>query len=154
MKRNLVIGGLVVVLCAGVAMMAVGGSMVSKVTFADLPHKAGQQCEVYGKLVPESIKSIRGANEVSFDLVEEKTEARLHVLYDNQNSALPANFPAASHAKVSGVYDPTEGRFVGDAVVTKCPSKYDKGNPELANKQPFIEKWQRETGLRADAGSK
>jgi len=154
MKRNLVLGSLVVVLCAVIAAVATGGSMVSKVAFADLPHKVGQQCEVYGKLVPDTIKSIKGANVVAFDLVEEKTEARLHVVYDNMTSALPANFPAASHAKVSGVYDPTETRFVGNAVVTKCPSKYDKGNPELADKKPYIEKWQRETGLRADAAGK
>jgi len=154
MKRNLVVGSVVVVLCAVVAAVAVRGSVVSKVAFAELPRRAGQQCEVYGKLVPDSIKSIKGANVVAFDLVEEKTEAKLHVLYHNEISALPANFPAASHAKVSGVFDTVERQFVGESVVTKCPSKYDKGDPALTNKQPFIEKWQRETGLRADAAGK
>lgn len=152
MKRNVVLGSLVVVVCAVVAIVSMGGSLASKVAFADLPKKAGEPCEIYGKLDAASIKPLKGANVVRFDMIEEKTGERLHVLYQNENSALPANFPAASHAKVSGVYVATEGRFVGSSVMTKCPSKYDKGNPELADKQQYIDKWRRETGLRADAG--
>jgi cytochrome c-type biogenesis protein CcmE len=150
MRRNVIIGSALVVLCAVVAMVSVGGSFVNKVTFADLPQRAGQPCEIYGKLDPASIKPIKGANLVQFALIEEKTNARLPVLYDNINSALPANFPAASHAKVSGFYNAAEGRFVGSAVTTKCPSKYDKGNPDMVRNQPFIEKWQRETGQRSE----
>jgi len=152
MKRSIILGSVLVVVCAVVAMVSVAGSFVSKVTFADLPKKAGQPCEVYGKLDAASIVPLKGANVVRFDMIEEKTGERLHVLYQNQNSALPANFPAASHAKVMGVYEATEGRFVGSSVMTKCPSKYDKGNPELADKQQYIEKWREQTGLRADAG--
>ncbi len=106
MKRNLVLGSALVVACAAIAMISLGGSMVTKVGFKDLPQRAGQPCEIYGKLNAASIRPIKGANKVAFELVEEKTEQRLPVLYDNQNSALPANFPAASHAKVNGVYDP------------------------------------------------
>jgi len=77
-------------------------------------------------LESESIRSIKGANKVSFDLVEEKTHARMSVLYDNKIVALPANFPNASHAKVNGYYDRDAGRFVADAAMTKCPTKYDQ----------------------------
>src|SRR4051794_40773169 len=124
MKRNVVLGSALVVVCAVVAFVAMGNSVVSKVAFADLPKSTGRPCEVYGKLDAASIHPIKGANVVSFALVEEKTSERLDVLYQNETSALPANFPAASHARVSGVWDESQKKFIGNAVTTKCPSKY------------------------------
>lgn len=152
MNRNMVLGGALVLICAGITMGSLPGSKRSSVTFENLPQqKAGEKCEVYGKLDAASIRSLKGANMVHFELVEEKTNRRLNVLYDRPDAGLPANFPAASHAKVSGVYDAAAGQLVADAVQTKCPSKYDKGSPELTvEKQKAVDKWRRDIGAASD----
>lgn len=150
MNRNIILGSAVVVITAAVAGVSLSGSSVAKTSFADLPKSAGNRCEVYGKLDRASIHPIQGATVVSFTVRDEKTNEPLEVLYQNPNSALPANFPAATHAKLGGVYDPVKHQFVASTVSTKCPSKYDAGKVDLAEKD-VVEKWQRETGLKSGA---
>jgi len=133
MKRNVVMGAVLVVVCAVVAFASMKGSTVSSVRFADLPSTNGQGCQVYGALDGQSIRNLDGAKRVQFVLIEEKTGQRLSVLYNNPNSALNANFPSASHAKVSGKYDAASQMFIGTTVLTKCPSKYD-GKEDLGLK--------------------
>jgi cytochrome c-type biogenesis protein CcmE len=130
MKRNVVISAVLVVVCILVAVNSMKGSTVSSVRFADLPTTNGEACQVYGVLDGNSIRTLKGWSLVEFRLTEEKTGKKLNVLYDNPNSALPANFPSASHAKVTGTYDKVTNKFVGVTVLTKCPSKYD-GKSEL-----------------------
>jgi cytochrome c-type biogenesis protein CcmE len=145
MKRNMWVGGGLLVACAAVAVGMLTGSTSDRAAFAEALKKPGQRCEVYGKLEAETIHSIHGANQVRFLLVDEKTNQRMDVLYDNPTVGLPANFPAASHAKCVGEYDATQQKFIADAVMTKCPSKYDAGSLSDVNRQR-IEKWQRATG--------
>jgi len=150
-KRNVALALAAVAACVGVTAAALSRTQVSHVKFADLPHvPTDQRAQVYGILDAPSIKPIKGATTVQFELVEEGTGRRLRVLYDNPAIALPATFPAASHAKVSGAYHADEGRFIGDSVQTKCPSKYDeKQQLDLARKDA-VEQWQKATGLRAE----
>jgi cytochrome c-type biogenesis protein CcmE len=150
MKRNLVIGVAVVVLCGGVAGLSLSGALVKSVSFTALA--PGERIEVYGILDQKSIHPVKkGANLVTFDLIEEKTNVRLKVVYDNPSVALPATFPAASHAKAAGYYDPVLKRFTSDTVLTKCPSKYDSKSLDL-DKQQAVKKWQQETGLAEKPG--
>jgi cytochrome c-type biogenesis protein CcmE len=146
-KRNLILGLGVVAACAVVMLTALSSTRVSAVKFAQLQSKRpDERCEVYGKLDPASIKSIKGATVVQFDLVEEKTGERLKVLYDNPSIALPATFPAASHAKVNGTYIAADHQFVGDTVLTKCPSKYDKNVDLDIARKDAVNKWQKAIG--------
>jgi len=127
MNVKLLLGG-GLALAAGVAgVLALSGSTVASLPFSRVAGSQGR-VEIYGELDRASIRPLRGANLVTFDLVEEKTGQRLGVLYDNPASGLPNNFPAASHARAAGVYDPVKGKFVSDRVLTKCPSKYE-GKP-------------------------
>ena len=146
-KGKVILSGALVVLCAVVGMIALGGSTVNSVAFDQVP-VTREKIEVYGALDESSIRPIRGPHLVQFDLVEEKTGRRLGVVYENPQNALPANFPAASHARCSGVYDPAQQRFVADRVLTKCPSKYDEKNLEYG-KQKAIDKWKSATGLKS-----
>jgi cytochrome c-type biogenesis protein CcmE len=147
MNRNMLMGGVLVAVCAVVAFASLRDSTVNAAqSFDNVPKQPGERLQVYGILDTGSIRSIKGAHQVAFDLVEEKTHKRLHVLYDNAVVALPANFPAASHAKATGEYDPVNARFVSSDVLTKCPSKYDAGSLNLAQKKA-IDKWQKVTGL-------
>ena len=146
-KGKVILSGALVVLCAVVGMIALGGSTVNSVAFDQVP-LSREKIEVYGALDESSIRPIRGAHLVQFDLVEDKTGRRLGVVYQNDQNGLPANFPAASHARCSGVYDPAQQRFVADRVLTKCPSKYDEKNLEYG-KQQAIDKWKSATGLKS-----
>lgn len=116
----------------GLMAVALGGSTVSTVPFAEVA-KAKDKVEIFGVLDKRSIRQIRGANLVSFDLLEEQgdekktlTGRRVAVLYQNHAVGLPANFPAASHARAAGLYDPSTKKLVSDRVYTKCPSKYNE----------------------------
>lgn len=150
-KRNLVIGAGIVLACAVVMFTALGGTKVSAVKFRDLGSKAqGERLQVFGKLDAASIKSIKGANVVRFDLLDEKTGDRLEVLYDNPSIALPATFPAARDARVDGTYMAADHQFIGDSVVTKCPSKYkEKLDLDLQQKDA-MNRWQKAIGMKPE----
>lgn len=150
-RRNLVLGLAVVAACSVVMFTALSSTKVSHVKFAELPlKKPGERCEVYGKLEASSIKSIKGATVVQFDLVEEETGERLRVLYDNPSIALPATFPAASHAKVAGLYMAGDRQFIGDTVLTKCPSKYDAEKDLDIARKDAVNKWQKAIGYKQE----
>lgn len=156
MKRNVVIGCVVVGLCAVVAMASLGnGSTIQSKSFAAV-RTSNEPCELYGKLDTNSIVSLQGGNKVRFVLEEvrnrngkeEKTGEKITVYYDNPVIALTANFPAASHARAKGSFDPTSGEFVANSLITKCPSKYDK-EMDLA-RQDAVRKWQKDSGLKPE----
>lgn len=151
MKRNMVVGSIVVAVCAVVAMASLStGSTITSKKFAAV-RTSTESCELYGILDRNSIQSLNGGNKVRFQLEEEKTGERITVLYENPTIALTANFPAASHAKAQGYYDKASGEFKSHALITKCPSKYDK--PMDLSTQEAIKKWQEESGLKAAPGS-
>lgn len=139
---KLVLGGIAVVAgLGGLVAVALGGSTVATIPFSDVA-KAKEKVEIYGKLDKSSIRPIRGANLVAFDLLEEEgaakqkhlTGRRLAVVYQNVSVGLPANFPAASHARAAGFYDPTTKKLVSDRVYTKCPSKYEENGLDAETK--------------------
>lgn len=149
---KLVLGGVAVVAGIGALVaIALGGSTVSAVPFTDVAKQTGR-VQVYGKLDKSSIRSVRGANVVQFELLEEEggekkhlTGRRIQVEYNNPAVGLPANFPAASHARAIGLYDPSSKRVVANQVVTKCPSKYKEDGLDPATKLA-LEEWKKSTG--------
>jgi len=153
-----VLGGFAAVVGVGALLaLALGGSTVSTVAFADVP-KQKDRVEVFGVLDRDSIRQLRGFNLVAFDLEEEVggkkktlTGRRLTVLYDNKAVGLPANFPAASHARATGYFDPSTKRLVSSQVATKCPSKYEPNGLDPATKLA-LEKWKNagEAGVTAE----
>jgi hypothetical protein len=139
--------GAFIAAATAVGVISLGGSTVPTVKFAEAT-KASGTVEISGKLDRASVKPIRGTNVVAFDLVEEGTNARIAVLYQNDVSGLPANFPAASHARAAGVFDPTQRRLVSTRVYTKCPSKYKEDGLQLDSEtKEAVDKWQKATGV-------
>jgi hypothetical protein len=116
MNRKAILAIGVAVACSVIGFAALGGSNASA---------SSGPMQVYGALDKKSIRALRSSTLVKFELFDEKTNARVSVLYDNPSTGLPVNFPTASHAMVTGVYDPTQKQFVSDKVNTKCPSKDD-----------------------------
>lgn len=151
MNKKIILSVLVVAACIALGAVSLQGSVVPKVRFADLP-KHTERVKAYGILDKQSIQSVDGATTVAFKIEEEGTGVELNVLYDNPYSALPSNFPAASHALVTGAYDPVAKRLVADSVLTKCPSKYQEENSIDTATQSVIDRWNKQTG-RSPAGS-
>lgn len=142
----------VAVTCAVVGVVSLGGSAVANVPFSEVSKRAAaERLEVYGSLDRSSIRPLKGATLVQFDLVEDKTGKRLAVLYDNPASGLPANFPAASHARAAGVFDAARGQLVSDRVLTKCPSKYDEAKKLDLATESALQRWQKSIGRAAPA---
>ena len=75
MKRNMVVGSVLVVVCLFVAISSMKGSTVSSVRFADLPKTKGEACQVYGILEGHSIREVDKSKHVLFTLIEEKMGA-------------------------------------------------------------------------------
>jgi cytochrome c-type biogenesis protein CcmE len=149
-KRNVVVGSGVIIACAVVMLTALSRTQVAATPFRQLASsQPGERLEIYGELEPASIESIKGATTVRFDLIEEKTGERLQVVYDNPAIALPATFPAASHAKAVGTYLAADKRFVADTVFTKCPSKYKQEMQLDVTRKVAMERWEKSTGLKA-----
>jgi hypothetical protein len=155
---TLLLGGLGVVAgLGGLVAVALGGSTINSVAFAEVA-ASKDKVEIFGKLDRQSIRQIRGANLVAFDLLEEEggekkvlTGRRIAVMYQNNAVGLPANFPAASHARAAGVYDPSSKKLVSDRVSTKCPSKYKEDDMDPETKLA-LEQWKE--GLEASKGDK
>jgi cytochrome c-type biogenesis protein CcmE len=147
--HKLILAGGLVAGCFAVGFSAIQGSMVTSVPFDQVSKRSGP-VQIYGILDKASIRPLRGYNLVEFDLVEEKTGKRMAVLYENHSSGLPANFPTASHAKASGIYDPMEKHFVSDAVMTKCPSKYKEEDLDVATRNA-MKKWQGDATAKTEA---
>jgi hypothetical protein len=163
-KKNgagkLVLGGVAVVAGIGALVaIALGGSTVAAVPFTEVAAQSGR-VQVYGKLDKTSIRPIRGANLVAFDLLEEEgtkenkhlTGRRIAVEYNNPSVGLPANFPAASHARAIGLYDPSSKKIVSTEVVTKCPSKYEENGLDPATKVA-LKAWKDSTGTGKTEGA-
>jgi cytochrome c-type biogenesis protein CcmE len=144
MNAKSLIGLVVGVVCLVTCLVALTESTSRRQSFDQIA-KSTDRVKVYGKLDRSSIRAIQGSTKVRFDLIEEKTEARLAVFYDNPSAGLPLNFPAASHAMASGQFDPSSGMLHSNAVQTKCPSKYDEGDKLDKSTELAVQKWQAQT---------
>ena len=142
MSRNVVLGIVMGVMAVVVGGFAMRGAMTTNETFA-VAMEGQARCKVYGELVTDSIRPLHGAVKVAFQMREPETGTLLNVVYDNPASALPANFPAAQHAQLAGYYDPVQQQFITNQVQTKCPSKYEAGELDLAQENALT-KWRDE----------
>jgi cytochrome c-type biogenesis protein CcmE len=126
MKRQYLVGGIVIALCAATAAFTLRGAAMPHYTF-EQAQTSGRSCQIYGKLLRESVKMSAGMRDVAFTVEEKATGRRLPVRYDNPSEPVAANFAAATDVRAIGTYDPKEGTFVATQLYTKCPSKYDSG---------------------------
>lgn len=156
MNRKALVAVGIGAICSVVGFAALGGgSTVKNIPIAQARSQQGPM-EVYGALDKRSIRAIRSSNLVAFDIVDDKTQERLSVLYDNPSTGLPVNFPTASHVRATGVYDSTQDKLVSDKVYTKCPSKedqkskqkwvYGQNDKQDADTEKALAEWKRSTG--------
>ena len=138
MKRGYMVAALLIGLCGVTAAYSLRGATVSHLSFARA-RESRESCEIYGKLLPQSIQLSRGMTHARFTLEDDKTAERIDVLYDHPTQPVAANFQSASHTRAVGTYDPSRKVFVATQLIMKCPSKYESEGYTAGKKPPAAE---------------
>jgi cytochrome c-type biogenesis protein CcmE len=126
MTLGKMIGSGVIVVCIAVAALSLQGAATPHMEFAQAK-QSGESCQVYGKLIKDSIRMGAGMTQVRFTLQDKKSGEQLACFYHNPGEPVPANFTTATEVRALGTWSPKENAFVVTQMQTKCPSKYDSG---------------------------
>ena len=127
MKRTQIILICILAIAIGV-VISMRGDASSYVPFAIAQDNPGESYHVVGKLdlsKPLSYDPHVDANLFTFYLKDNKG-AECQVIY---RGTKPENFEHADQVVVVGKAT-APGTFEADKILTKCPSKYDKGAPQ------------------------
>jgi hypothetical protein len=122
MKRGYLVGTLVIAVCVITAVFSLRGAATANASFAAA--QQGGACQVYGKLLRETIQLSKGMTHVRFVLEERETGRRMDFLYDNPSQPITPNFASATDIRAVGAFDPRSKTFAVSQIYTKCPSKY------------------------------
>lgn len=136
MKRGQVIGTLVIAICAALAVWSLQRAATPHVHFKQA-RTASETCQVYGRLVKDSIRLDRAMTLATFTLVEKETGEQMKCLYDKPAEPVPANFASAIEVRAVGTYSPAQDAFVISQLYTKCPSKYNSQQYQ-EQKEPLL----------------
>ena len=118
MKPKLVFGLLLVIASIGFGVTAFKNSLTPYISFAEA-RRSGASSQVNGTLAdPSTVRYDVDQSELSFALKDDHGEV-MPVVY---RGVKPANFEQATSVVAIGTF--TEGRFVADQLLVKCPSKY------------------------------
>ena len=118
MKPKLVLGLLLVIASIGFGVTAFKNSLTPYISFAEA-RRSGASSQVNGTLAdPGAVRYDVDRSELSFALRDAHGET-MPVVY---HGVKPANFEQATSVVAIGTF--TEGRFVADQLLVKCPSKY------------------------------
>jgi cytochrome c-type biogenesis protein CcmE len=118
-KVTSLVGAIVALILAGIAIWAFLGSMVPY-THIFSEAKSGRNIQVYGKIDHSSIM------ENDFVIQDESGQTmKIH-----SPKPLPSNLSQAQYCVVSGVWTSQKDWFEAGSVLVKCPSKYEEeSNP-------------------------
>jgi len=122
MKRGYLIGTVLIAVCVLVAGFSLRDSATANVNFAQA--QKGGACQVYGKLLRDTVQVSQRMTHVRFTLEERQTGKRMDFVYDNPSAPIQPNFASATDVRAVGTFDPRSGIFSVSQVYTKCPSKY------------------------------
>lgn len=114
-KAISLVGSMVALILAGVAIWAFMGSM-APYTHEFSKAKSGSYIQVYGKVDKNSIDGNQ------FDISDESgMRMRIH-----SKKMLPQNLSQADYCVVSGNFSRKYDWFEAESVLVKCPSKYEE----------------------------
>ena len=122
-KRYLIGGGILVIAIASLVSISLGSSVSYYLTVSELLDKGSEFYEtrvrVAGKIADDLIEWDAQNLELKFVITE--GDNNLSVVY---HGTRPNNFKAGSNILVEGKYS-SSGIFQADALIMKCPSKYE-----------------------------
>jgi cytochrome c-type biogenesis protein CcmE len=118
MKRAYWAGAVILVGFLALGLTTFTKSMTPYVSF-DEAVKAHRTVQVMGALEKGTSKYDTATKTLHFNIVEQKTNAKLAVAYTDVK---PANFEDAVSIVAIGKYD--GGTFAAEKLLVKCPSKY------------------------------
>lgn len=117
MKRKWIIGGAIVVAAAIWLMSSFSESLTAYVSFDEAKQK-DRRVQVIGSIIKNDVRYDTDSLQLVFD-VQDDAGTIMTVVYAG---AMPGNFDQATKVVCKGKY--TDGRFVADNLLLKCPSKY------------------------------
>jgi cytochrome c-type biogenesis protein CcmE len=112
-----VIGGVLLIAFIAFGATSFKSNLTPYVSFGDAM-SGHRQVQVAGELVRGSSSFVKGANELSFMIMNKQGE-KMRVLY---KGVKPGNFEDAKEIVVIGRYH--DGAFYATQMLVKCPSKY------------------------------
>ncbi len=117
MKRKWIIGGAIVVVAAIWLMSSFNESLTAYVSFDEAKQK-DRRVQVIGSIIRDGVRYDTDSLQLVFD-VENDDGQIMTVVY---SGTMPGNFDQATKIVCKGKY--TDGRFVADELLLKCPSRY------------------------------
>jgi cytochrome c-type biogenesis protein CcmE len=119
-KTSHIVGGVVIVIAAGLAMNAFKSTLTPYVTVAEaMAH--GRSVQVAGIVVKGSDRYDLTSNNLVFTLKEDGG-ATMVVEYDGPR---PGNFDDATKVVAIGRYETEKKAFSAQELLVKCPTKYE-----------------------------
>ena len=109
-----------IVVSLGVTLYTFSFSIAPHVTITQVMNMPGQQVQVPGKIIKDTVTFDTTRGELQFDIQEMKGPNRLSVVYREPK---PENFDSATSVEAVGVY--RDGKFHAKNLLVKCPSKYN-----------------------------
>jgi cytochrome c-type biogenesis protein CcmE len=128
-KRGYWVAGALAILFVGLGLTSFQKTLTPYVSFDEARHSKGV-VQVMGSLDKTSDRYDGGAQELSFDLLDEQG-GRIGVAY---RGTRPANFKDAISIVAIGHY--REGRIEAERLLVKCPSKYQGAEVEKSYTAP------------------
>lgn len=124
MKPAYVAALFIIVLSFGVVIYAFTGSISRHVSIREAIQRPGENLQVPGKIVKESVKFDPLRGELRFDVTEMTGPGRMTIVL---HEAKPENFDSATSVEAIGKF--SDGVFHADSLLVKCPSKYNDQQP-------------------------
>src|SRR2546423_12448065 len=120
MKPAHIMALVLIVVCMGVTLYAFTFSIAQHVTITQVLKMPGQQVQVPGKILKDTVAYDAAKTELRFDIQEMNGPNRLTIVYREPK---PENFDSATSVEAVGTYK--DGKFFARNLLVKCPSKYN-----------------------------
>jgi cytochrome c-type biogenesis protein CcmE len=117
LKRKWIIGGAIIVVAAIWLVSSFSESLTAYVSF-DEAKQRDRRVQVIGSIIRNDVRYDTDSLQLVFDVKDDDGET-MTVVY---SGTMPGNFDQATKVVCKGKY--TDGRFVADELLLKCPSKY------------------------------
>ncbi len=128
MSKRLIIGGIVIAVCAVAAVTVFNDSLTTYVDF-EQARTINRNCQVMGEIAREDVSYDPSRGVLQFPIIDDRGD-RMVISYAG---TVPGNFEQAKSVVAIGKYH--QGQFEAERLLVKCPSKY-QGLEEQGEENP------------------
>jgi cytochrome c-type biogenesis protein CcmE len=123
-KPAYILALIILVVSIVATLLTFAGSIAHHVTIPEAMAQAGQQVQVPGKILKDTVSYDPARQELRFDVQEMNGTGRITIVYGQPK---PENFDSATSVEAVGIY--RNGVFYASNLLVKCPSKYNDQKP-------------------------